>query len=152
MPNGFEYFAKILLFACSIAGMLYSIFCMYLSRRAGSWPTVVGLIESCGIVETKDSEGDIYKAKVTYVYEYDGKQYSGKRLGFGLHSIELKFIVASAYTKAARHYPKAFVRVNPANPGSSTLLSGIHFYHIFDLFVFVFLFGVACYLLINQSA
>jgi hypothetical protein len=152
MPENIEYLIKLILFIVGICGVVYSIFNILFSMNARSWPEIIGVIDYCDIEEEFDNEGDInYKAVITYSYEYRGRKYTGNRIGYGLLSSNMRFMINSAYHKAIGNYPKAIIRVNPKRPSIATLLTGIHTYHIVT-FLFFLLFMCAAYFFILMSS
>ena len=151
MNEYLEPIVKIILFTVGIGGIVYTIFSLLFSINAKSWPIIVGVIEYCDLEEELDNDGDInYKANVTYSYEYRGRTYISKRVGYGLLSSNMRFMIASAYNKAIYNYPKAFIKVNPKRPSMATLLTGIHLYHTITLLFFIIFLSIAYLALNNQ--
>ena len=152
MPENIEYLIKLVFFIVGICGIVYSIFNILFSINARAWPKIVGFIDYCDIEEEFDSDGDInYKAVISYSYEYRGIKYTSNRVGYGLLSSNMKFMIDSAYHKAIKNYPKAFIKVNPKKPKIVTLLTGLHTYHIVTLLFFIVFMCVAYYFLIMLS-
>ncbi|WNO11277.1 DUF3592 domain-containing protein [Teredinibacter sp. KSP-S5-2] len=137
MPESIEFIIKLIFVAVGIVGGLYSLYSILLSQAANSWSTVSGKIEFHGVEESRDSDGDLmYEAKVEYSYEFRGRRYTGKRIGFGLGSWNIKWLVWSAYREATKMAPRATVFVNPRNPKLATLLKGIKSFHVVNVLFF----------------
>jgi hypothetical protein len=87
-----------------------------------------------------------------YSFEVRGRQFTGKRIAYGLSAWNLSWLVSSPYKKASKYYPNVKIRYRPKNPKVNTVLSGVHAFHIANIIFFTIWCGVLNYALTSQAS
>lgn len=121
-------FAAIVFFAGGLTAYLYITNPMADEARASeTWPSVEGEIIRSEINSFHNSEGkEMYSPDVAYVYQLDGKDYSGSRISDLSYSTSSEGEVQRKLAK----YPKGStvkVYYDTEDPHNSTLKPGIGF-------------------------
>jgi hypothetical protein len=95
-----------------------------LYAQSGSWTQVAATVRAVEFVEQPDTHGSTYSVEVTYEYEYEGKTYTGHRVGI-LGGRSSSYETNQRRYKeldAARRNGKTVVAwVNPSSPDQAVL-------------------------------
>jgi hypothetical protein len=111
---------------CGIACLCWAAWQAIRARHATRWHTAQGRIRAAHTEDHEALEGDISEPealRVRYVYEVEGRLYSGSRIFFGD-----RLVPASASYYASRLDPGATVTVHydPRDPSESVLETRAH--------------------------
>lgn len=122
------------------------------SRASNSWPQAQATITRFEIVE--DYLGrrlPSYQPKVEYRFSVDGKDYSGSRLAFGVHSSEIRSEIEELGVKYAPGTQHA-VYYDPADLTQSVIERGTHWLAYVGLVVPLAMLIVGPFMIKEQSA
>lgn len=122
MRTGFAFVA---IFAIGFGIIGWGVYCVFRSRKASGWPSVLGTMNACEIKKTSDVDGTTYRVHVGYAYEVYGRPYQGDRIAFGYSGSNKRAEHAALYDKLsmARYVG---VRYDPSNPADSVLTYGLN--------------------------
>jgi len=135
----------------------WGLMCMARSRRAVSWPTVPGHMNSCKIEESRSSRSSVqYSVEVDYSYRVLGQEYHGDRIAFGYtgnHNLEESKALHARLSQARL----VDVSYNPSRPTESALAVGIDrsavSIVVFGISWLVFIAGIAsCWVLSEKRS
>ncbi len=122
------------LVAASLYGILFVVLlcCLWTvwrSNRAATWPTARGVIASCKLEETEDTERNaFYTVKVRYAYSVQDQRYTGTRLAIG-YSGSGSRDTQRAIVQRLKQAAAVEVRYDPEDPSSAVLSYGTHLSH-----------------------
>lgn len=133
------------LYAILLIVCLFSLRTMWRSNRAATWPSARGVIESCKLEETHDTQrNSFYTAKVCYSYSVQDRRYTSTRLAIGyIGSGDRE--TQNAIVKRLKQAVAVEVRYDPEDPSSAVLSYGTHLSHrrslAFLFLIFLMLIG-----------
>ena len=102
------------------------------SVAASTWPKVKGEVVYAGIQEEDDGESSTFMPVVEFKYKVRGRAYESTSFAFGFTASSFRFLSSSIYKKY-RNRPYIKVYYNPKKPSQAVLLTGVRFFHIFDI-------------------
>jgi hypothetical protein len=115
--------------------LLHTFYSALKSLFASSWPKANGEIVYAGILEEDDGESSTYKPVIEFKYKVKGKVYTSNTFAFGFMASSFRFLSSSIF-KRYRNRPYVKVFYNPKKPSQGVLLTGIRFFHIFNVGIF----------------
>lgn len=131
-----------LIFIVGLASfLLYVLIGALKSLFAMSWPKANGEVLYAGILEESDCEGSTFIPVIEFKYTVRGKVYKSNNFAFGFLASGFRFLSKSIFKKY-RNRPYVKVSYNPKKPSQGVLLTGIRFFHIFDMGLIIGLFYV----------
>jgi hypothetical protein len=107
---------------CAMLGCALRI--AYLSRRAGSWPFVEGMITHAELVRYYSQHDEMYRVYVRYSYTVNGMVYEGNRLAFGYDGCQVREN-HEPFERKLKSGTMVDVRYNHVNPQQSCLTFGL---------------------------
>ncbi|MEO1150792.1 MAG: DUF3592 domain-containing protein [Pseudomonadota bacterium] len=111
-------------FVAAGVGMLgYAGYAWSRTVAAQSWPTTDGEVLTSTLDIDRDSDGDTYRAKVSYQYSVDGIVFKSDRLSFGFSGTDNK-AYHDAIVDRLTQGTHIGVRYDPKNPEVATLAPG----------------------------
>ncbi len=110
--------------------MIFGVVFLINANASRGWPSVQGQVQNVSVVKnsTSGTQGSYHYA-VTYVYQVDGRPYTGDRysLGQGSRASQRYPSRSEARTASRRNYPMGSpvdVYYDPADPASAVLKAG----------------------------
>jgi hypothetical protein len=84
MKTGFALVAS---FAIGFGIIGWGVYCIFRSRKASGWPSVLGTMNACEIKRTSDVDGTTYRVHAGYSYEVYGRPYQGDRIALAIPAV-----------------------------------------------------------------
>lgn len=113
-------------------------------QQMKSWPQVSARLQHAELVIDSSGSSTTYSTNARYLYQYQGKQYTGERVAImdGSDNIgDFQLNLGHELTEAWRKQQPVPAWVNPANPADAVLNRDMHWGMVGFLMIFVLLFG-----------
>lgn len=131
-------FAAVFFFAGLVPGFL-ALLNVYHVYETRNWVATPAAIISTELQTSRGDDSDTYLAIAEYHYQFNGRQYTGHRVGFGKSSDNIGSFHQDAYRELSRYknrHQSFTAWVNPKKPGEAVLYKKIRWL----LFAFQMLF------------
>ena len=110
-------------FVAGIACLGKGIRAVQNARRAASWPTTVGNLIHCELLETKpDGDPALWRVRVCYRYRIADRDYQGSEIAYGYDSSRSREEHQALFDKL-RSAERIVVRYDPIRPETAVLSS-----------------------------
>ena len=123
----FVYISCAIFMVIGCGGMIFGFQEILLAHQSRNWQTTSGVITESTIVISKDSEGDsMYKPRIRYEYEINGKHKHSHNVYFGGRNISSSSQYFSQ--KMINRYPRGKqvkVYYHPRSPQQAVLEAGV---------------------------
>lgn len=111
--------------------LIYFIYGALLNILAARWPKTSGRVLSSEIKRDDNAEVTTWSPLIEYKYEIKGQEYTSKNIAFGLFA-GFKFLASPIY-KDFQSDSQIEVSYNPKMPQQSVILTGLKFFHLFNI-------------------
>ncbi len=119
--------ALLLMSLIIISVMLYQLRCYYLGQAAFDWHVVKATVAEAYVKVREDDDFNYEESAphIEYKYKFKGRLFKRKRVQFG-NLWSRHYDLSAELLRGVRLGGKVGVRINPKNPGQSTLKPGYH--------------------------
>ncbi|WP_331351840.1 DUF3592 domain-containing protein [Cellvibrio sp. UBA7671] len=117
---------------------------LFVWQQMKSWPQVSAELQHAELVIDNSGDSSTYSPKARYLYQYQGKHYTGERVSImeGSDNIgDFQYNLAYVLKEAWRQQQSVPAWVNPSNPTEAVLNRDMHWGMVGFQMIFVVMFG-----------